>query len=121
MYQQGKSPRGEHGHVVVARITYEGEVQLMFDVFPSGGFLDESVPYGWAGFFIPIGHPKLELPPYLCGADAVFLCPSFPLLLMCIICVQHICKLSLWFYIYFHLQVESTSDNLETKMLEKVR
>jgi hypothetical protein len=61
---RGKSPRGEHGHVVVARIreewgTGDGEnwqesmFELIHDPHPDGSFLDQDLPLNaWAMVFV---------------------------------------------------------------------
>eukprot|EP00035_Acanthoeca_spectabilis_P022450 m.443811 g.443811 ORF g.443811 m.443811 type:complete len:564 (-) comp19016_c0_seq1:26-1717(-) len=51
---RGKSPRGDHGHVVIARVSEQqgsspqAEFDLLMDPHPEGGFLDPAKPYGWA-------------------------------------------------------------------------
>ncbi len=47
---RGKSPRGEFGHVVVARWNGSGFV-MVHDPHPEGTFLDTNNPYGWCMFF----------------------------------------------------------------------
>jgi hypothetical protein len=53
---RGKSPRGEFGHVVVARIRNDGGVDMIHDPHPDGTFLDEKESFGWYMVF----DPKLE-------------------------------------------------------------
>eukprot|EP00930_Biecheleria_cincta_P088654 TRINITY_DN77905_c0_g1_i1.p1 TRINITY_DN77905_c0_g1~~TRINITY_DN77905_c0_g1_i1.p1 ORF type:complete len:168 (+),score=15.09 TRINITY_DN77905_c0_g1_i1:139-642(+) len=53
---RGKSPRGAHGHVVVARIQRimadtGPEFDFVHDPHPDGNFLDASEPYGWVMLF----------------------------------------------------------------------
>lgn len=60
---RGKSPRGDHGHVVVARRIGQGEsgestigvrtggFEMVHDPHPDETFLDESEPFGWCMFF----------------------------------------------------------------------
>ena len=48
---RGKSPRGTHGHVVLARIEHGGEFQMVHDVHPDETFLDEKEDYGWFMIF----------------------------------------------------------------------
>ena len=55
---RGKSPRGDFGHVVVARRNNDkslvkGEFQMMHDPHPDESFLDESEQFGWCMFFLP--------------------------------------------------------------------
>ena len=50
---RGGSPRGGHGHVVLARLQPTGEFEMLFDPHPDGTFLDNS-PYGWA---LLVGEP----------------------------------------------------------------
>ena len=44
---RGKSPRGSHGHVVVARILSSGEFEFVVDPHPDDTYLDKSENYGW--------------------------------------------------------------------------
>jgi hypothetical protein len=48
---RGQSPRGAHGHVVVARWTGRAFV-VTCDPHPDGSGLDASAPYGWAMFIV---------------------------------------------------------------------
>lgn len=60
---RGKSPRGDHGHVVVAKRTGRGEsgdetangssggFEMVHDPHPDETFLDDSEPYGWCMCF----------------------------------------------------------------------
>lgn len=48
---RGKSPRGDFGHVVVARYTINGNFEMIHDPHPDGTFLDESEAFGWCLFF----------------------------------------------------------------------
>jgi hypothetical protein len=60
---RGKSPRGDHGHVVVARRIVQGECgestdnvrtggfEMIHDPHPDETFLDENEPFGWCMFF----------------------------------------------------------------------
>lgn len=48
---RGKSPRGEFGHVVVARWSGSKFV-MVHDPHPEGTFLDASDTYGWCMFFL---------------------------------------------------------------------
>ena len=48
---RGKSPRGNFGHVVVARQLTHGEFEMLHDPHPEGTFLDETEAYGWCLFF----------------------------------------------------------------------
>jgi hypothetical protein len=51
---RGKSPRGDFGHVVVARRTKQGKTggfEMVHDPHPDETFLDESESYGWCMFF----------------------------------------------------------------------
>ena len=48
---RGKSPRGDFGHVVVARYNKGGRFEMMHDPHPEGTFLDESEEFGWCMFF----------------------------------------------------------------------
>ena len=50
---RGGSPRGGHGHVVLARLQPTGAFEMLFDPHPDGTFLDNT-PYGWA---MLIGEP----------------------------------------------------------------
>ena len=50
---RGGSPRGGHGHVVLARLQPTGAFEMLFDPHPDGTFLDNS-PYGWA---MLVGEP----------------------------------------------------------------
>ncbi len=47
---RGKSPRGDFGHVVVAK-REEGAFQMMHDPHPEETFLDEVEGFGWCMFF----------------------------------------------------------------------
>ncbi|CAB9523757.1 expressed unknown protein [Seminavis robusta] len=48
---RGKSPRGDFGHVIVARVVEGGDKETTFtpvhDPHPEGTFLDNSEPFGW--------------------------------------------------------------------------
>eukprot|EP00977_Amphora_coffeiformis_P009245 scaffold2102_cov161-Amphora_coffeaeformis.AAC.29 len=44
---RGKSPRGDFGHVIVARCRETGGFDFVWDPHPNSTFLDESEPYGW--------------------------------------------------------------------------
>lgn len=49
---RGTSPRGDHGHVVVAQFDIDIEdFAMIHDPHPDHTFLDESKDYGWAMFF----------------------------------------------------------------------
>ena len=55
---RGKSPRGDFGHVVVARVLLEASTvpnqvtfEMVHDPHPDGTFLDDSEAYGWCMFF----------------------------------------------------------------------
>ena len=53
---RGKSPRGDFGHVVVARVLWEvskdqATFEMVHDPHPDGTFLDDSEAYGWCIFF----------------------------------------------------------------------
>lgn len=48
---RGKSPRGDFGHVVVARYT-KGSFEMIHDPHPDGTFLDKSESFGWCLFFL---------------------------------------------------------------------
>jgi hypothetical protein len=48
---RGKSPRGDFGHVVVAK-REEGSFQMMHDPHPEETFLDEGEDAGWCMFFL---------------------------------------------------------------------
>ena len=49
---RGKSPRGDHGHVVVAAVAADGEtLEMVHDPFEAGGFLDGAA--AWAAFYEP--------------------------------------------------------------------
>eukprot|EP00547_Thalassionema_nitzschioides_P002686 CAMPEP_0194213520 /NCGR_PEP_ID=MMETSP0156-20130528/14191_1 /TAXON_ID=33649 /ORGANISM="Thalassionema nitzschioides, Strain L26-B" /LENGTH=134 /DNA_ID=CAMNT_0038941573 /DNA_START=122 /DNA_END=523 /DNA_ORIENTATION=+ len=43
---RGKSPRGDFGHVVVAKVV-EKKFEMMHDPHPDGTFLDEQEKFGW--------------------------------------------------------------------------
>jgi hypothetical protein len=47
---RGKSPRGDFGHVVVARI-HTCEFEMVHDVHPDENFLDRQEAYGWCMIF----------------------------------------------------------------------
>lgn len=49
---RGKSPRGDFGHVVVARHLATGGFEMIHDPHPEAAFLDESEEYGWCLFFV---------------------------------------------------------------------
>eukprot|EP00536_Pseudo-nitzschia_multiseries_P007892 jgi/Psemu1/305310/fgenesh1_kg.191_\ len=59
---RGKSPRGDFGHVVVARrkklnkdtVPDDEEFEMIHDPHPDETFLDEGEPFGWCMFFVPI-------------------------------------------------------------------
>ena len=48
---RGKSPRGDFGHVVVAK-RVNGAFQMMHDPHPDETFLDEGEDAGWCMFFL---------------------------------------------------------------------
>ena len=53
---RGKSPRGDFGHVVVARAKWQSSsdratFDMVHDPHPDGTFLDDSEAYGWCMFF----------------------------------------------------------------------
>lgn len=48
---RGKSPRGEHGHVVVARAKSGGGFDFVCDPHPDDTFLDAESPFGWCMLF----------------------------------------------------------------------
>lgn len=48
---RGKSPRGNFGHVVVARYKKGGEFEMIHDPHPQNTFLDMSESFGWCMFF----------------------------------------------------------------------
>lgn len=48
---RGKSPRGDFGHVVVAK-RVNGTFQMMHDPHPDETFLDEGEDAGWCMFFL---------------------------------------------------------------------
>jgi hypothetical protein len=48
---RGKSPRGDFGHVVVARIV-KGGFEMVHDPHPDDTFLDPQEAYGWYMLFI---------------------------------------------------------------------
>jgi hypothetical protein len=48
---RGKSPRGTHGHVVVARVRSSDRFELLMDPHPEDSFLDQNEAYGWCLFF----------------------------------------------------------------------
>ena len=47
---RGKSPRGDFGHVVVARRNGDG-FEMIHDPHPEGSFLDTNEDFGWCMFF----------------------------------------------------------------------
>jgi len=53
---RGKSPRGDFGHVVVARYfaasASDEKFEMLHDPHPDGTFLDVSEAYGWCMFFL---------------------------------------------------------------------
>ena len=49
---RGKSPRGEHGHVVVAKHIQSGQFEMLHDPHPDETFLDKSEAFGWCLFFV---------------------------------------------------------------------
>jgi len=49
---RGKSPRGEHGHVVVAKHIQCGQFEMLHDPHPDATFLDKSEAFGWCLFFV---------------------------------------------------------------------
>ncbi len=51
---RGKSPRGAHGHVVVAKCVDGKIFENVHDPHPDSTFLDSSEPPGWCMFFTPI-------------------------------------------------------------------
>ena len=48
---RGKSPRGDFGHVVVAKYVDGGAFEMVHDPHPCGNFLDKAESYGWCLFF----------------------------------------------------------------------
>lgn len=50
---RGASPRGDFGHVVVARVIGPSAFEMLCDPHPDSSFLDASKSYGWAGFIAP--------------------------------------------------------------------
>lgn len=48
---RGKSPRGDFGHVVVARVVDNNTFEMIHDPHPDGTFLDPSEEYGWYMMF----------------------------------------------------------------------
>eukprot|EP00581_Thalassiosira_minuscula_P028870 CAMPEP_0183758276 /NCGR_PEP_ID=MMETSP0739-20130205/6318_1 /TAXON_ID=385413 /ORGANISM="Thalassiosira miniscula, Strain CCMP1093" /LENGTH=134 /DNA_ID=CAMNT_0025995857 /DNA_START=57 /DNA_END=458 /DNA_ORIENTATION=+ len=44
---RGKSPRGDFGHVVVAKHLKDGEFEMVHDPHPDEKFLDTTEAYGW--------------------------------------------------------------------------
>jgi len=48
---RGKSPRGDFGHVIVARIEQSRRFQMIHDPHPDATFLDTSENYGWCMLF----------------------------------------------------------------------
>ena len=49
---RGVSPRGDHGHVVVARYRDElNDFEMIHDPHPDETYLDKDGGYGWAMFF----------------------------------------------------------------------
>jgi hypothetical protein len=48
---RGKSPRGDFGHVVVARIV-KGDFEMVHDPHPDATFLDPQEAYGWYMLFV---------------------------------------------------------------------
>ena len=48
---RGKSPRGNFGHVVVARYQKGGTFDMLHDPHPDATFLDTSEAFGWCMFF----------------------------------------------------------------------
>lgn len=58
---RGKSPRGDHGHVIVAAVDADGRsLEHVHDPFPAGGFLDGVAL--WAAFYAPaaVSGPALD-------------------------------------------------------------
>jgi hypothetical protein len=49
---RGKSPRGDFGHVVVAKHLSGGKFEMLHDPYPDGNFLDASEGYAWCLFFV---------------------------------------------------------------------
>jgi|EP01082_Thalassiosira_pseudonana_P000678 hypothetical protein len=49
---RGKSPRGNFGHVVVARYSNGNGFEMVHDPHPEENFLDTSESYGWCMFFV---------------------------------------------------------------------
>ena len=49
---RGKSPRGDFGHVVIARILEPGRFTMVHDPHPDATFLDDSEGYGWFMVFV---------------------------------------------------------------------
>ena len=47
---RGKSPRGDFGHVIVARL-YNEKFEFVHDPHPDGTMLDASEKFGWCMFF----------------------------------------------------------------------
>jgi hypothetical protein len=48
---RGKSPRGNFGHVVVARHISKGNFEMIHDPHPDATFLDKAELFGWCLFF----------------------------------------------------------------------
>jgi len=49
---RGKSPRGDFGHVVVAKHITDGKFEMLHDPHPDETFLDIAEAYGWCLFFV---------------------------------------------------------------------
>ncbi|CAK9010567.1 unnamed protein product [Durusdinium trenchii] len=50
---RGTSPRGDHGHVVVARVKADGEFELLHDPFPDAASPMLRPPFVWAAMMLP--------------------------------------------------------------------
>ena len=48
---RGKSPRGDFGHVVVAKYATDGNFEMLHDPHPDATFLDATEAFGWCLFF----------------------------------------------------------------------
>lgn len=56
---RGKSPRGSHGHVVVARHLTNGKFEMLSDPHPDQTFLDKTEAPKWCLFFEEDGHVSI--------------------------------------------------------------
>ena len=73
---RGKSPRGDFGHVVVARRTKKRKdaadvsaFEMVHDPHPEETFLDKSEPFGWCIFFDDAAYESRTKWPELLGKD----------------------------------------------------